>query len=152
MHFSFCLSVSGKGWPSGHDNRSDYSPEVEGVEVGKRRTVNLQTSLGYLWIKHTATDRGDLAQTLCLGSMLPMFPSHVTSPSLEHPQTYPGVCWTNDFQGRTMTVLILCLPQRLSRSVLLITAGNFVLALLSSFNLNTTSDHYSKAWARSNQS
>lgn len=64
---------------------------------------------------------------------LSTFPSYITSPPLELLKTISGAGWAKDFQRRTETMLILCLPQRLSRNVLLIMSGNLVLALFFLF-------------------
>ena len=99
----------------------------------------------FLWLSvskaHTHIQRrprmGEAAGMPHLGSVsipLSTFPFCITSPPLELLKTSSGGGWAKDFQRRTETMLILCLPQRLSRNVLLIMSGNLVLALFSCFN------------------
>lgn len=47
LSVSLCFFCEyGKGWPQVNDDGSGYLPGTKGVKVGKRRVVNLQTSLG----------------------------------------------------------------------------------------------------------
>lgn len=100
---------------------------------------------GFTWLSvnkaHTHAQRwprmGEAAGMPHLGSVsvpLSTFPSYITSPPLELLKTSSGAGWAKDVQRRTETMLILCLPWRLSRNVLLIMPGNLVLALFSCFN------------------
>lgn len=99
----------------------------------------------FIWLSmnkaHTHVQRWlcmeEAARTPHLGSVsvpLSTFPSYVTSPPLELLKKSSAPGWAKNFQRSTETMLILCLPQRLSRNVLLIMSGNLVLALFSCFN------------------
>lgn len=98
----------------------------------------------FIWLSvskaHTRTQRmpcvGEAAGMPHLGCVsvpLSTFAFYITSP-LELPKISSGAGWAKDFQRWTETMLILCLPQRLSRNGLLIMSGNLVLAPFSCFN------------------